>query len=102
MVSESASSSTSSKSPFCLQDELCSGVILFIVHHHPLHPCRSDQREAAAVRAAQLDDLLTGEEKKPDKEITVVIDEKSIKQRNPPYTAWMTHDHGLPLLLAHS
>jgi hypothetical protein len=32
-----------------------------------------------AVHAAQLNDLLTGEEKQPDKEIMVVIHEKSIK-----------------------
>jgi alpha-D-ribose 1-methylphosphonate 5-triphosphate synthase subunit PhnH len=45
-----------------------------------------------AVRAAQLDDFLTGEEKHPEKEITVIVDEKSIKQRNPTYTAWMARD----------
>jgi hypothetical protein len=45
-----------------------------------------------AVQATQLDDLLTGEEKEPDKEITFVINEKSVKQRNPAYTTWMERD----------
>jgi alpha-D-ribose 1-methylphosphonate 5-triphosphate synthase subunit PhnH len=65
------------------------------------------------VRATQLDDLLTGEEKEPDKEITVIIDEKSVKQHNPTYTTWMARDQTvlgylfsdrpwLPLLIAHS
>jgi hypothetical protein len=42
------------------------------------------------LRAVQLNDLLTSEEKQSDKEIT--IDEKSVKQRNPAYTAWMVRD----------
>jgi hypothetical protein len=88
-----------------LQDEFHSGVALLLVHHHPLHSRRSDQREAdqielphvacpgpTAVRAVQLNDLLTSEEKQPDKEITIVIDEKSVKQHNPAYTAWMVRD----------
>jgi hypothetical protein len=49
----------------------------------------------SALRAAQLDDLLTGDEKEPDTEITVIIDEKSIKQRNPAYTAWMARDQAV-------
>jgi hypothetical protein len=47
------------------------------------------------VRVAQLNDLLTGEEKQPDKEIMVVIHEKSIKRRNLAYTAWMTRDQNV-------
>jgi hypothetical protein len=31
------------------------------------------------IRAAQLDDLLTGDEKQPEKDITVMIDEKPVK-----------------------
>jgi alpha-D-ribose 1-methylphosphonate 5-triphosphate synthase subunit PhnH len=48
-----------------------------------------------ALRTTQLNDLLTGEEKQPDKVTTVIIDEKSIKQRNPAYTAWMAHDQAV-------
>jgi hypothetical protein len=44
------------------------------------------------VRAVQLNDLLTGEEKEPDKEIMIIIDEKSVKQRNPAYMTWMAWD----------
>jgi hypothetical protein len=40
----------------------------------------------------QLDDLLNSEEKEPDKEITVIIDEKSAKQCNRAYMAWMARD----------
>jgi hypothetical protein len=31
------------------------------------------------IHAAQLDDLLTGDEKQPEKDITVMIDEKPVK-----------------------
>jgi hypothetical protein len=48
-----------------------------------------------AVHVVQLDDLLTGEEKEPDKEITIVHDEKSVKQRNPAYRAWMARDQAV-------
>jgi hypothetical protein len=44
------------------------------------------------VRAVLLDDLLTDEEKQPNKEITIIINEKYIKQRNPAYTTWMVRD----------
>jgi hypothetical protein len=43
----------------------------------------------------QLDDLLTGGEKQSDKEITVIIDEKSVKQRNPAYTEWTARDQAV-------
>jgi hypothetical protein len=33
------------KSPFRLQDELRSGIVL-LLHHHPLHPRHSNQRDA--------------------------------------------------------
>jgi hypothetical protein len=48
-----------------------------------------------ALRAVQLDDLLTGGEKQSDKEITVIIDEKSVKQRNPAYTEWTARDQAV-------
>jgi hypothetical protein len=44
------------------------------------------------VRAVLLDDLLTDEEKQPDKEIAIIVNEKYIKQRNPAYTTWMVRD----------
>jgi hypothetical protein len=49
----------------------------------------------ATIRAAQLDDFLTSEEKQSKKEIMVIIDEKSIKQHNPAYTAWMARDQAI-------
>jgi hypothetical protein len=45
-----------------------------------------------AIRVAQLEDLLLGIEKVPDKEITVVIDGKSKQQRNP---AWIARDQAV-------
>jgi hypothetical protein len=45
-----------------------------------------------AIRVAQLEDLLLGVEKVPDKEITVVIDGKSKQQRNP---AWIARDQAV-------
>jgi hypothetical protein len=44
------------------------------------------------IHAAQLEDFLTGDEKHLEKDITVMIDEKSVKQRNPAYMAWMARD----------
>jgi uncharacterized membrane protein YgcG len=44
------------------------------------------------IHVAQLEDFLTGNEKQPEKDITVTIDKKSVKQRNPAYTAWMARD----------
>jgi hypothetical protein len=67
------------KSPFRLQDELCSGVVLLIIHHHPLHVILISEKLTKSiyplwhatvlpvVRAAQLNDLPSGEEKEPDK-----------------------------------
>jgi hypothetical protein len=45
-----------------------------------------------AIRAAQLEDLILGVEKAPEKDITVVIDDKSSQQWNPAYTAWVVRD----------
>jgi hypothetical protein len=45
-----------------------------------------------AIRAAQLEDLLTGIDLLPDKELFVIIDGKPIKQRNPAYSAWVVRD----------
>jgi hypothetical protein len=39
-----------------------------------------------AIKAMQLEDLL-GIEKAPGKEITVVVDDKPVQQRNPAYAA---------------
>jgi hypothetical protein len=46
-----------------------------------------------AIRVAQLDGLLTA--KQPEKDITIMVEEKSITQRNPAYTAWMVHDQAV-------
>jgi hypothetical protein len=35
------------------------------------------------IRATQLDDILTGDEKQSEKDVTITIDEKPVKQRNP-------------------
>jgi hypothetical protein len=48
-----------------------------------------------AIHAAQLEDLLLGAEKAPDKELTVVIDGKSEQQCNPAYTAWVARDQAV-------
>jgi hypothetical protein len=48
-----------------------------------------------ALHVVQLDDLLTSEEKQPDKEITVIIDEKSVKQCNLASTEWMACDQAV-------
>jgi hypothetical protein len=42
------------------------------------------------IRAAQLEDLLTGNDLPPDKDITTTVNKKSVKQRNPAYSAWVT------------
>jgi hypothetical protein len=48
-----------------------------------------------AIRAAQLEDLILGVEKAPEKDITVVIDDKSLQQWNPTYTAWVVRDQAV-------
>jgi uncharacterized membrane protein YgcG len=47
------------------------------------------------IHVAQLDDILTGDEKQPEKDIIVMIDEKLVKQRNPAYTALMARDQAV-------
>jgi hypothetical protein len=47
-----------------------------------------------AIRATQLQDL-TGDEKPPEKDVTVMVEGKSATQRNPAYTAWMAHDQAV-------
>jgi hypothetical protein len=48
-----------------------------------------------AIRAAQLEDLLTGDDLPPDKDITTIIDNKQVKQRNPVYSAWVARDQAV-------
>jgi hypothetical protein len=45
-----------------------------------------------AIRAMQLDDLLTGEDLPPKKKISSIIDNKPVKSRNPAYSAWVPQD----------
>jgi uncharacterized membrane protein YgcG len=47
------------------------------------------------IHVAQLDDILTGDEKQPEKDIIVMIDEKLVKHRNPAYTALMARDQAV-------
>jgi hypothetical protein len=44
------------------------------------------------LRAAHLQDLLTSIEMAPAKEITVMVDDKPVKQPNPAYIAWVARD----------
>jgi hypothetical protein len=44
------------------------------------------------IRAAQLNDLLVGADLPPEKEITLIIDNKPVKSRNPAYSAWVAWD----------
>jgi hypothetical protein len=47
------------------------------------------------IQAAQLEDLLTGNDLPPDKDITTTVNKKSVKQRNPAYSAWVTRDQAI-------
>ena len=47
------------------------------------------------LRAAQLEDLVTGAEKPPEKTIDVVVDGKTVKQPNPAYTNWVIRDQAV-------
>jgi hypothetical protein len=49
----------------------------------------------SAIRAAQLDDLLTGVDLPPEKEITSVVDNKPVKSRNPAYSTWVAQDQAV-------
>jgi hypothetical protein len=44
------------------------------------------------IRAAQLDDLLVGADLPLEKEITLIVDNKPVKSRNPAYSAWVAWD----------
>jgi hypothetical protein len=48
-----------------------------------------------AICAAQLDERLTGDDQQPDKDVTVMVDDKPIKKRNPAYTTWMAQDQAI-------
>jgi hypothetical protein len=48
------------------------------------------------IRAAQLEDILLGVEKASEKHITIMVNDKSEKQRNPVYAAWMARDQAVP------
>jgi hypothetical protein len=43
----------------------------------------------SVIRAAQLNDLLTGEDLPPEKEISSIVDNKPVKSGNPAYSAWV-------------
>jgi hypothetical protein len=45
-----------------------------------------------AIHATQLDNLLTGVDLPSEKDITTVIADKPVKQRNPTYLVWMARD----------
>jgi hypothetical protein len=45
-----------------------------------------------ALRAPQLQDLLTSIEMAPTKEITTMVDDKPVKQINPTYSTWVARD----------
>jgi hypothetical protein len=47
------------------------------------------------LRAAQLEDLVTGAEKPPEKTIDVVVDGKTVNQPNPAYTNWVIRDQAV-------
>jgi hypothetical protein len=47
------------------------------------------------LRAAQLEDLVTGAEQPPEKTIDVVVDGKTVKQPNPAYTNWVIRDQAV-------
>jgi hypothetical protein len=48
-----------------------------------------------AIRAAQLDNLLTGTDLPPEKELTSIIDNKPVKRRNPAYSSWVNQDQAV-------
>jgi hypothetical protein len=39
--------------------------------------------------------ILTDVDLPPDKELSVIIDSKPIKQRHPAYSAWVAHDQAI-------
>jgi hypothetical protein len=45
-----------------------------------------------AIRVTQLDGLLTSDDLPPMKELSIIIDDKLVKQRNPAYSAWVEQD----------
>jgi hypothetical protein len=47
------------------------------------------------LRAAQLEDLVTGAEQPPEKTIDIVVDGKTVKQPNPAYTNWVIQDQAV-------
>jgi hypothetical protein len=48
-----------------------------------------------AIRAAQLDDLLTGAVLPLEKELTMVVDDKPVKKHNPVYSAWVAQNQAV-------
>jgi hypothetical protein len=49
----------------------------------------------SAIRAAQLNDLLTGEDLPLEKEISSIVDNKPAKSRNPTYSTWVARDQAV-------
>jgi hypothetical protein len=47
------------------------------------------------IHATQLDDLLTGDDQQPEKELTIIIDDKPINSCNPAYSPWVTRDQAI-------
>jgi hypothetical protein len=47
------------------------------------------------IRAAQLEDLLTGHEAKPAKTVSVTVEGKEVQQPNPAYTKWVARDQSI-------
>jgi hypothetical protein len=48
-----------------------------------------------ALQAAQLQDLLIGDEMAPVKDITTTVDDKPVKQPNPTYLVWVARDQAI-------
>jgi hypothetical protein len=44
---------------------------------------------------AALDDLLTGDDLPPEKEITSIVDDKPVKSCNPAYLVWVARDQAI-------
>jgi hypothetical protein len=47
------------------------------------------------VWSAQVDNLLISNDLPPEKEISSIIDNKSVKSRNPAYSAWVARDQAV-------
>jgi hypothetical protein len=49
----------------------------------------------STIHATQLDDLLTGVDMQSEKELTMIIDDKPVKSRNPAYSMWVARDQAV-------